>query len=192
MADAPALTTYVTEADLDALGSDARVEIVNGEIVEMSPVGALHHIVGGNIHDLLKAHVKANRLGWVFMDGVIYYLKHDGPRLYQARVPDVSFVRRESIPGNWNIEKPLPIAPTLAVEVMSPDDKIEEVIEKVGEYLDAGTEQVWVVFPRAKEVQQYRRGDSQVHLYRTGDSIDVTALFPGLSLSLVEIFDTSG
>ncbi len=39
----------ITLDDLMALGSDARVEVINGEVVEMAPVGGLHHIVGGNI-----------------------------------------------------------------------------------------------------------------------------------------------
>ena len=59
----------VTLDDLMALGSDARVEVINGEVVEMAPVGGLHHIVGGNINYLLKTYVDEHKLGIVFMDG---------------------------------------------------------------------------------------------------------------------------
>lgn len=38
----------VTLDDLMALGSDARAEVVDGKIVEMSPVGILHQIVSEN------------------------------------------------------------------------------------------------------------------------------------------------
>ena len=44
----------ITEAELMALGSDARVEVVEGEIVEMAPVGMRHQFVGGNFYDPLK------------------------------------------------------------------------------------------------------------------------------------------
>lgn len=188
MTDTSVIAAFVDEDALLALGSDARVEVVDGEIVEMSPVGGLHHFVGGNFYDLLKPFVKQNGLGFVFMDGLIFYLERDGKKVRKARVPDVSFVRKEAVPKEWNIEKPFPGAPTLAIEVVSPDDKIEDVLKKVREYLDAGSEQVWVAYPRSREVHQYLRGESQVRTY-TGEALmDVEALFPGLVVSLKDVF----
>lgn len=188
MADAPALTTYVTEDELMALGSDARVEVVDGEIIEMSPVGGLHEIIVQNINRILDRYVTDHNSGLVFPDGLIFYLKRSGKRLYQARVPDLSFVRADAIPSDWAVEKPFPRAPTLAVEVMSPDDKMVDVIEKTGEYFDAGTEQVWVIFPRTREIYQYR-DVTNVKIYRGDDIIDVSALFPDLMLTLGAIFN---
>ncbi len=188
MADIPALTTYVTEADLDALGSDARVEVVNGAIVEMSPVGTIHEIIVQNLNRILDRYVIENNLGLVFTDSLIFYLRREGKRLYQARIPDVSFVRMNEFPSEWNLEKPFPQPPTLAVEVMSPDDSPDEVLEKVREYLDAGTEQVWVVYPRTKEVHQFIGGAAVVRTYRGTESIDVGSLFPNLNLPLELIF----
>lgn len=188
MATAPVETKFVTLDELMKLGSDAFVEVVDGEIVEMSPVGGTHHFIGGNIHDPLKASAQANDLGYVFMDGLIYLLSQKGKHLRGARVPDVSFIRKESIPKDWNVDLPFPGAPTLAVEIMSPDDDAEEVLKKVREYLAAGSEQVWVVFPKEREVHQYRQGDPQVRTYRGDEPMDVEALFPGLTLTLAQIF----
>ncbi len=44
MADIAIERTAVTLDDLMALGEDARVEVINGEVVEMAPVGGLHHL----------------------------------------------------------------------------------------------------------------------------------------------------
>ncbi|MBN2303502.1 MAG: Uma2 family endonuclease, partial [Anaerolineae bacterium] len=75
-----------------------------------------------------------------------------------------------------------------AVEVMSPDDQFEDVVDKISDYFEAGTAEVWVVLPRQKALYRYRRGESQVQTYRESDSMDVSALFPGLTLALVDIF----
>lgn len=181
-------TAYITEDDLLALGSDARVEVVDGEIVEMSPTGGLHVLIGDNVYRLLYPTVSGRKLGYLFSDSLIYHLSREGRRLVGSRVPDLSFVRWDQVPADWDLEKPFPGAPTLAVEVMSPDDEIEDVLGKVREYFAAGTEQVWLVFPRQQEVHVYRRDAAQVHVYREQDVMDAGELFPGLMISLADIF----
>jgi Uma2 family endonuclease len=180
--------TYVTDDELMALGSDARVEVVDGEIVEMSPVGEEHHIVTENLHDILRPYAKQHRLGPVYMDGLLYILKPEEKGLRSARVLDLSFVRKEKLPPDRNIRRPLRIAPTLAVEVISPDEDPDEILRKVREYLDAGTEQVWLVFPLVKEIHVYRRGVSSIQTYALSEVMDVSDLFPGLTIALADVF----
>jgi Uma2 family endonuclease len=55
-----------TESELMALGPDARVEIVQGEMIEMPPVGMLHHLVAGNIYRALYSFVEHHESGYVF------------------------------------------------------------------------------------------------------------------------------
>ena len=181
------VTRTLTVDDVMKLGSDARVEVVEGEIIEMTPVGGLHNLIAKNILLALDTHVKTHRSGIVFTDSLLYVLsEQEGVRM--ARVPDVSFVRKEDIPSAWNMERPFPGAPTLAVEVMSPDDQIEDVVQKVSDYFDAGTAEVWVVLPRQKVLYRYWHGESQVQTYGVSDSMDVSALFPGLTLALADVF----
>ena len=181
-------TKLITEAELMAIGSDAWVEVTNGEVVTMTAVGVLHHIIAGNVYRLLDEHVRTNRLGLLFMDGLIYILATEGTGLRTARVPDVSFVKKESIPENWELERPFPGAPTLAVEVISPDDEVEDILKKVREYLDAGTEQVLVIFPKQKEVHQYRRSVSEVATYKETGVLDLSNLIKGLTVDLAQVF----
>src|SRR5690606_113688 len=189
MADQVVEAKYVTEEELLALGSDARVEVVNGEIVEMSPSGEEeHHDIAGNIHDLLKQFVKQHRLGRVYMDGLIYILSESEQGLKGARVPDVSFIRKGTLAKDRDRRKPIHAAPTLAVEVMSPDDDPDDMLIKVREYLAAGTEQVWVVYPRPKEVHQYKRNEATVTTYRLDDTLTADDLFPGLKIALSVVF----
>jgi Uma2 family endonuclease len=179
----------ITEGELMALGSDARVEVVNGELVEMVPVGGLHHLVGGNIHDLFKTPVTKIKLGLVFFDGLIYLLHKEEGGIKGARVPDVSFIRKADIPADWDIEKPFPGAPTLAIEIMSPHDDPEDILERVRDYQRAGTEEVWVVYPRHKEIHQYQLAHPErVQVYRERDVIHMEHLLPGLTIAVADCF----
>jgi len=190
MTDVVVSQRLYTEDELMALGSDARIEVIDGEIVEKSPAGGRHHFIGGNIHDALKDFVKPKALGYVFMDGLLFLLRKEGRGIKGAQVPDVAYVRKADLPSNWNIDKPFPGVPTLAVEVMSPDDKTEEVLTQVRRYLEAGTEQVWVVYPKEQELHQYVRGLSdQVRVYQIDDALDGGDMLPGFTLKMQDVFD---
>ncbi len=187
MADISIERTAVTLEDLMKLG-DARVEVINGVVVEMAPVGGLHHIFGGNLHDPLKAFVNERELGAVFFDGLLYLMHEKDRYLRGSFVPDVSFIRRENIPANWNLSLPFPGSPDLAVEVISPSEIAEDIQTKIRLYLDKGTEQVWIVYPSTRELHQYRRGEQTVRIYSGSEQIDTESLFPGLVLTLETIF----
>lgn len=174
--------------DLMRLGSDARIEVVEGEIIEMSPVGGLHNWIAKRITWMLETYVQQHKTGLIFTDSLLYVLSSVDAEVRKARVPDASFLHKDDIPAGWDFERPCPGAPTLAVEVMSPDDQFEDVVDKISDYFEAGTAEVWVVLPRQKALYRYRRGESQVQTYRESDSMDVSALFPGLTLALVDIF----
>jgi Uma2 family endonuclease len=181
-------TTDITADALMALGSDARVEVVDGEIVEMSPVGELHLIVAENLHDILRPYAKQHRLGPVYSDGLIYVLKQGQRGQRSARGPDISFVRKERVPPGRDIRRPLRIAPTLAVEVFSPDENMEDTLKRVIDFLDAGTEQVWLVYPVNKQIHIYRHGVSHIQVYTEGDVMNAGDLFPGLTIALADVF----
>ncbi|MCY2975157.1 MAG: Uma2 family endonuclease [Planctomycetota bacterium] len=71
---------------------------------------------------------------------------------------DVAFFSAEVIARQSDQTTLVEGAPRLAVEVLSPSDKLEETREKVIEYLAAGVELVWIVDPYFQTVQIHRRG----------------------------------
>lgn len=178
----------LTVDDLLRLGSDARVEVVGGEVVTMTPVGGQHVLIVDNIYRLLYTTVSSRKLGYLFTDNLLYILAEGDDGVRVARSPDVSFIHRAHLVSDWDIERPYPGAPTLAVEVISPDDQFEDVVQKVGDYFAAGTAEVWVALPRQKALYRYRQGQSVVETYRAGESMDASDLFPGLALALAEVF----
>jgi Uma2 family endonuclease len=179
--------SFVTLDDLMALGEDARVEVIEGEVVEMSPVGFAHVQIAGNVYRILYEFVTANNLGIVSTDGLLYLLDADAAQLRGAQVPDVSFLRQ--LPDDFDLDKPVPGAPDLAVEVVSPNDDAEILLTRIQKYLQFGTEQVWVLYPRLKELHLYRRDQMDtVKIYRAGDTLTAETLFPGLAISISGFF----
>lgn len=186
-------TTAVTLDDLMRLGSDARVEVVDGEIVNLPPTGFYHQLIAGNIFRILDAHVTPNQLGLMITDGLLFLLDKDSAGIKGARVPDVAYIRREDFLAEFDRDKPYPLAPTLAVEVMSPNDTTEETLRRVRDYLNAGTQAVWVVYPRQRELHAYRASAPDVvTTYRGDDLIDTTPLFVGLELKTSTLFALPG
>jgi Uma2 family endonuclease len=190
MAVASPATTIPLD-DLLALGSDARVEVIEGEIVEKPGVGILHSFIAGNVYRILYHFAETNGLGFVITGGLLYILDADAAHLRGSQVPDVSFVRTSSIPADWDMEKPFPGPPDLAVEVVSPGDDAEKLMLRVHKYLEAGTDQVWALYPKLTELHQFIRqpsGEIMITVYRSGDTLRPEALFPTLALEIDALF----
>lgn len=176
--------------DLLAMGEDARVEIIEWELTPMVAAGGVHQIIAMNIIRVLDGYVSSRDLGQILPDGMTYLMNSQTVGLRNSFVPDVSFISNENVPEEWDAEKPHPGTPNLAVEIISPGDNADDVQRKLRTYLDEGTEQIWLVYPRSQEIHQYINGTpEQVKLYKGNMSIDAEALFPGLEgLTLEAIF----
>jgi len=167
--------------ELLALGEDARVEIVDWELIEMTAAGGVHQLISGNIFRILDAYVQQHDIGVVMPDQMTYLMNSPVSGLKDSFVPDVSYFSHENVPENWEVEKPHPGAPELAVEIVSPNDNIVVVQSKVNTYLEQGTKQIWLVFPKTKEIHQYVHDKPDVILkYKGLTKLDADDLFPGI------------
>jgi Uma2 family endonuclease len=163
-----------------------KMELVRGEVRQMAPVGAEH---GDNTTTLLvplALFVREHHLGRVWPE-VGFRLSREPDTV---RAPDVSFVATNRLPGGVVPRRFVDGPPTLAIEVMSPNDRAEDVQEKVEEYLSAGCERVWVVQPLTKTVTVHRPG-GDAHTYHLGESLtsaDAAFDVGGFALPLGELF----
>lgn len=190
-ANPQARLSVITEDELIRLDSEGKFfEVANGELVPMSPVGYEHSELTFHVAKLLDSIVRDRKLGYVHPDNLIYVLaRNEAEGLEIARIPDVSFIRRGRSPKDFDRKRPFPGAPNLAVEVISPSETETVTLAKVRDYLRYGSEEVWVLFPDAQEVYQYRSSDPKtIHVYTGDDVIDTTALFPGLMLKTSDLF----
>jgi Uma2 family endonuclease len=179
--------TRLTAQDLWRLGEgDVRRELVDGEVVETAPVGGIHGEVTGRIYRKLAEHVERRGGGKVVVGdvGFVVRLPNDPQRV---RAPDVAFVSLEKLPAGELPRGFLPGAPDLAVEVLSPSDNPIDIQQKVRDYLEARTRQVWAVAPEAKSLTVYR-ADGSARLLREHESLDGEDVLPGLSIPAAELF----
>ena len=177
----------ITADDLWRMGTgDVRRELVDGEIIEMTPAGGIHGRISGRIYRRLAEHVDAHGGGEVVVGdvGFVLALPTDPERV---RAPDVAFISVDRLPDGRLPQTFLAGAPDLAVEVLSPRDNPLEVRQKVRDYLEAGTRLVWVVAPQARSVTVYR-ADASARLVREPESLDGEDVLPGLTVSLADLF----
>ena len=175
-------TKLVTAEELFEMGDVGRCELIDGQIVRMSPSGAEHGNVAMNLGAILRQFVKANGLGRVFAAETGFKL---APR--RVRAPDVAFVRAERLAAGIP-DKFFDGPPDLAVEVVSPSDAWHEVEAKIEDWLAHGTRSCWVVDPKTRLVMVYHPDGQGMRLdYRS--TITDEQVLPGLSLPVVEVFD---
>jgi Uma2 family endonuclease len=77
--------------------------------------------------------------------------------------------------------------PTLAVEVLSPSDKVEETTEKVNEYLRVGVDLVWIVDPYFQTILVHRRGHAPM-MFNNEQRITGDPFLPELEFAVIDVF----
>ncbi|CAN5145933.1 MAG: Uma2 family endonuclease [Euzebyales bacterium] len=175
----------MTAAALFELPDDGwRYELVEGELHRMSPAGGTHGEIAATIGYHLKAFALAAGTGSTFAAETGFLLARDPDTV---RAPDAAYVRRERLPEPRDRSGFLPLAPDLAVEVVSPSDRATAVAEKATAWLDAGVQLVWVVYPDRRMVAEHHP-DGAARLLRGDDTLDGGALLPGFRLPLPELF----
>ena len=172
-----------TEADLLRMPSDGwKYELVDGEI-RMSPAGARHGQVSVRLLLRLGSFVEHGRLGYLFDSSTGFRLPGGNVRL-----PDVTFVARGRFTGERVPEGFGDVVPDLAVEVLSPDDRARDVLDKVGEYLQAGVRLVWVIDPKRERAVAYRSLTDVTNI-GLDDPLDAGEVVPGFRVKLREILE---
>jgi Uma2 family endonuclease len=168
-----------------------RVELVRGVLMMREPSSFRHGDLTLRIAAALRTHLSHERRanGWSEARGRVATADPGftlGRNPDTVRASDVAYVSRERFAG------PMPdgfpeLAPDLAIEVRSPHDRPGELLIKVGDFLSAGSQAVWVVVPPFEQVVIYR-ADGSVSLLQVGDTLTDESLLPGFALPLAELF----
>jgi Uma2 family endonuclease len=180
-------TRHVTDEDLLRMPRDGRkYERVDGEL-RVSPAGFNHEGVGMALAARLWAFVTERQLGHVVGSSAGYrWPSRKADRPDNVRSPDVSFVAAGRLPDERRPVGFAQLAPDLAVEVLSPGDNSRDVLEKVGEYLHAGTRLVWVIDPGTRTAAIHR-SLTDVRTIGEADSLDGEDVVPGFACRLRDV-----
>ena len=175
----------MTAEELFARPDDGRrCELVEGELIPMTPAGARHGAIAFRIARLLDEFVEAHDLGVGGAAEPGFILRRE-PDV--VRAPDVAFVARTRIPATGIPTSYWPFAPDLAVEVVSPSDRLSDVHTKLADYFSAGTRLVWVVEPETRVVYAYR-SLHDVQVIGEDDELDGGDVLPGFRCALSRLF----
>ncbi|MEJ5252949.1 MAG: Uma2 family endonuclease [Chthonomonadetes bacterium] len=165
--------------------SDKRYELVKGELRELTPTGCQHGMVAANLTRLLAEYVLQNRLGIVLGAETGCVLKADDP--VTVRAADVAFVSWKRLSSGEVPKGYSSVVPDLVVEVLSPSDSFLSVMEKVQDWLGAGTRAVWVVDPSERRISIHKPG-SAVQFLAEGDTLADEQSLPGFACKVSDVF----
>jgi len=158
-------------------------EIINGKVVETSPMSADSLAIANELGFHLSNHVHSNNLGRTYVEMIFQIPLPDQKE--RGRRPDLAFVSF----ARWPAGKPVPrvatwkVVPELAVEVISRHDSVEELMDKVNEYFAVGVKLVWVIYPKQRWIHIFE-SVRQIRVLTHEDELDGGALFPGFRVSI--------
>ena len=178
------VTQWITAEEFALLpdGDGVRRELIHGEVYEMPQPEARHGRLAGRIGRRLGNFVESHNLGEV-VDPVGFLLER---RPDVIRAPDAAYLGPEHA-HHAAASEFIPVAPDIAVEVNSPNDRAGEVLDKVRWWLSHGTRQVWVVDDATRTITVYFR-DGTARIYGEGDTLTGGDVLPGFTMPLVELF----
>jgi Uma2 family endonuclease len=176
-----------TEADLLRLPRDLQrnCELVDGTLVYKA-MGFPESIVAMVLVGELRAFLKKKRLAAVSgPDGHTRFFGN------QIRMPDVAVFVLDKLPDRkLPREQVCPVAPDLAVEVLSPGNTPKEMEGRLALFFRSGVRLVWLADARRRTVRVYQSPTSFTELGEN-DALDGGEILPGFTLSLREWFDES-
>lgn len=162
---------------------DVLYEVVNGVRVE-KPMGLVENLIANILIGRLGPFCRDHQLGYAVME-TLFEIPGSG----NDRKPDVAFVSFQRWPANRPLPRvnAWPIAPDLAVEVISPTDKAFDVIEKVQEYFAGGVRQVWHIYSHIEQVMIFD-SPTTVRVLTRADELTAEPVVPGFRMPMAELF----
>jgi Uma2 family endonuclease len=186
--DVRAFTDFISDRALQQLcreNPELRFETdAKGKLIIMSPTGSESGKRNGDLFGQIWYWNRQNKRGVVFDSSTGFKLSNGA-----TRSPDVSWIAIE----RWNSLSEeqkrgfAPIDPDFAIELVSPTDSLEDLQQKMSEYISCGVKLGWLINPDAKEVEIYRL-DRDKQVISNPTSLSGEELLPGLTLDLSEIF----
>jgi Uma2 family endonuclease len=160
-------------------GDTEDYELVEGELIALPSATPVHASIRDLVGHLIWMYFRGNPIGKSY--GEVDCQVSDEV----VRRPDVSvFLGRERLGQIDENRIPIPFAPDIAVEVLSPSESAIEVRRKVREYLRAGTREVWVLDHDNGEVLIETEGG--IRVLQGADTLEST-LLPGFSAPVADL-----
>ncbi|MGG6263381.1 Uma2 family endonuclease [Leptolyngbya sp. AN03gr2] len=170
----------IVQAQLGQLHQDYQIELIDGEVVIMSPSGYESDEVASEFSAQLRNWVRPRKLGRVTGAGAGFVLPDS-----DTRAPDVSFVQAERL--RRSPQSFAELAPDLMVEVKSPSDSIKALRAKIDQFLAQGSRVGILIHPGQRWIE-VRRSNMEPVTLKDGDVLTLPDLLPGWEVQISELW----
>jgi Uma2 family endonuclease len=175
-----------TATEQDAVNAESNglglCELVDGVLVEKA-MGYFESLVASCLARLLGNFVVARRLGAVTGESGMFRVVRK-----KIRLPDVAFTSWARLPADYKTRAAPPIAPDLAVEILSPGNTPREIEIKRKEYFAGGTRLIWIIDPLARTAEVWTPDRQEPTRLTAADALDGGDALPGFRLTLADLF----
>jgi len=172
-----------TLEELLAMPDGDRYELVDGHLMEKN-MGSMSQFVGTRLARLLGNHCEPIGLAYVFTE-CGYTCFPSKPK--KMRRPDVSCCRSDRLPFEEIGDGFIVIRPDLAIEVVSPNDRVLDLEEKLDDYRDASIPLVWIIYPPTRKVRVIRL-DGTFSDLGPDDELTGEEVLPGFHCRVADLF----
>jgi Uma2 family endonuclease len=165
-------------AEAGVFGEDDRLELLDGEIVQMTPIGSRHSGCVDRLNHLFWERCRASAIVHVQNPLVL----SEGTEFY----PDIALLQRRA--DFYSESHPRPGEVLLVVEVADTTGDYDRRI-KVPRYAHAGVPEVWVVDLPARAIDVYRQAEGNRYLEQRRVERGEMLAIPGVGDRQIAVVD---
>jgi Uma2 family endonuclease len=172
--------------ELCQLNRDWRIEYTaQGELIVMPPTGGESSNRNAELTYQVQAWTRRDQAGVAFDSSGGFKLPNGA-----TRSPDAAWVRRSRLAGLTREQKQkfLPLCPDFVIELRSPTDNLQAVLDKMQEYLDNGAQLGWLLDPLTRRVHVYLP-QRPPEILDAPNTLSADPLLPGFVLDLRKIWE---
>jgi Uma2 family endonuclease len=156
-------------------------ESVDGRLVGI-PMSEKSCWVGGGLFALIWLFLQSHPIGRVYPQSTEFRCFPGRPR--HVRKPDVAFVRAERLSPELS-DRDLQVAPDIVVEVVSPNELVADLNEKISDYRSVNVPLIWIVDPNTRAVQVLR-ADGTGNFLTESDTLSGEDVLPGFTCRVAD------
>ena len=172
--------------ELCQLNRDWRIEYTaQGELIVMPPTGGETGSQNAEITFQVQLWTRGDQTGVAFDSSTGFKLPNGA-----TRSPDAAWVRRSRLTGLTREQKQkfLPLCPDFVIELRSPTDNLQAVLDKMQEYLANGAQLGWLLDPLTRRVHVYLP-QRPPEILEAPNTVSADPLLPGFVLDLRKIWE---
>lgn len=172
------VSDYFRMAESGILPSEARVELIDGEIVDRSPIGPFH---SGSVNDLLEHFAQTSEGRWrLSVQNPLNLGRHDMPE------PDLALLR--PVAHRYKSVHPRAEDVFLLIEVSDSSLGFDQTV-KLPLYAKHAVPEVWILNVPQRQLEVYRRPQGGVYQEKSvhRDGIVAPASFPDAGIEVGEL-----